>query len=68
MSTVFFANVKFRPSTSDDSANGRGGFRQLERDIGANAFRPRWQPTLPFQRYAAQVASLYNGMDLRKFF
>ncbi len=28
----------------------------------------RRQPTLPFNGYAAQVANLYTGMDLRKFF
>jgi methionine sulfoxide reductase catalytic subunit len=38
-----------------------------ERHIGANAFGPR-QPTLPFNGYAAQVAGLYSGMDLRKYF
>jgi methionine sulfoxide reductase catalytic subunit len=38
-----------------------------ERHIGANAFGPR-RPTLPFNGYAAQVASLYTGMDLRKFY
>jgi sulfoxide reductase catalytic subunit YedY len=38
-----------------------------ERRIGASAFGPR-QPTLPFNGYAAQVASLYTGMDLRKNF
>jgi methionine sulfoxide reductase catalytic subunit len=38
-----------------------------ERHIGANAFGPR-RPTLPFNGYAAQVASLYAGMDLRKNF
>ena len=38
-----------------------------ERRIGANAFGPR-QPTLPFNGYAAQVAGLYSGMDLRKYF
>ena len=26
------------------------------------------QPTLPFNGYADQVASLYNGMDLRRFY
>ncbi|MBW2387163.1 MAG: protein-methionine-sulfoxide reductase catalytic subunit MsrP [Deltaproteobacteria bacterium] len=35
-----------------------------ERRIGS--FRK--QPTLPFNGYADQVASLYNGMDLRRFF
>jgi methionine sulfoxide reductase catalytic subunit len=38
-----------------------------ERHIGANAFGPR-QPTLPFNGYAGQVASLYSGMDLRKYY
>jgi methionine sulfoxide reductase catalytic subunit len=38
-----------------------------ERRIGANAFAPR-QPTLPFNGYADQVAGLYKGLDLRKFF
>ena len=35
-----------------------------ERRIGE--FRRR--PTLPFNGYAEQVASLYGGMDLRKYF
>ena len=26
------------------------------------------RPTLPFNGYAEQVASLYSGMDLRKFY
>ncbi len=38
-----------------------------ERHIGANAFGPR-RPTLPFNGYAAQVAGLYSGMDLRKYY
>jgi sulfoxide reductase catalytic subunit YedY len=38
-----------------------------ERHIGANAFGRR-QPTLPFNGYGEQVASLYAGMDLRKYF
>jgi sulfoxide reductase catalytic subunit YedY len=25
-------------------------------------------PTLPFNGYAAQVASMYSGMDLRKYY
>ena len=28
----------------------------------------RKRPTLPFNGYAEQVAGLYRGMDLRKFF
>jgi methionine sulfoxide reductase catalytic subunit len=38
-----------------------------ERRIGASLFGPR-RPTLPFNGYADQVASLYSGMDLRKYF
>jgi sulfoxide reductase catalytic subunit YedY len=38
-----------------------------ERRIGASLFAQR-QPTLPFNGYGAQVASLYSGMDLRKYF
>jgi sulfoxide reductase catalytic subunit YedY len=38
-----------------------------ERPIGAGLFAPR-RPTLPFNGYADQVAGLYTGMDLRKFF
>jgi sulfoxide reductase catalytic subunit YedY len=36
-----------------------------ERRIGSGLFTPR-QPTLMFNGYAEQVASLYRGMDLRK--
>ncbi len=38
-----------------------------ERRIGGGFFAQR-QPTLPFNGYAAQVASLYTGMDLRRHF
>ena len=38
-----------------------------ERHIGGSLFDQR-RPTLPFNGYADQVASLYSGMDLRKFF
>ncbi len=38
-----------------------------ERRIGDGTFAPR-HPTLPFNGYAAEVASLYTGMDLRRFF
>jgi methionine sulfoxide reductase catalytic subunit len=36
-----------------------------ERRIDSSAF-PKTIPTLPFNGYADQVASLYNGMDLKK--
>ncbi len=38
-----------------------------ERRIGASLFNQR-QPTLMFNGYGDQVASLYNGMDLKKYF
>jgi sulfoxide reductase catalytic subunit YedY len=56
----FFANVN--PSVDHPRWS-----QATERRIGANAFGPR-QPTLPFNGYAAQVAGLYTGMDLRKYF
>ncbi len=56
----FFANVN--PSVDHPRWS-----QATERHIGASAFGPR-RPTLPFNGYAAQVAGLYTGMDLRKFF
>ena len=38
-----------------------------ERRIGDSIFAPK-HPTLMFNGYGDQVASLYSGMDLRKFF
>jgi sulfoxide reductase catalytic subunit YedY len=38
-----------------------------ERRIGGSLFDQR-RPTLPFNGYGAQVAALYNGMDLRKYY
>lgn len=38
-----------------------------ERVIGANIFAPK-KPTLMFNGYGEQVASLYTGLDLRKNF
>jgi hypothetical protein len=49
----FYANV--------NPAVARPHSQQTERRLG-NFFR---QATLPFNGYADQVASLYNGMDLR---
>jgi methionine sulfoxide reductase catalytic subunit len=39
-----------------------------ERRIGDDGFLQRKRKTLPFNGYAEQVASLYQGMDLKKFF
>ena len=41
--------------------------QKTERRIGAGVFAPR-QPTLPFNGYAAEVAGLYAGLDLRRNF
>ena len=41
--------------------------QKTERRIGASLFNQR-QPTLMFNGYEDQVASLYNGMDLKKNF
>jgi sulfoxide reductase catalytic subunit YedY len=38
-----------------------------ERRIDSSAF-PKTIPTLMFNGYADQVASLYNGMDLKRYF
>ena len=35
--------------------------------IGASLFASK-QATLPFNGYADQVAALYKGLDLRKFY
>jgi sulfoxide reductase catalytic subunit YedY len=56
----FFANVN--PNVDHPRWS-----QATERRIGAGPFGRR-QPTLPFNGYAAQVAGLYSGMDLRKFF
>jgi sulfoxide reductase catalytic subunit YedY len=39
-----------------------------ERRIGEGGFLQRKRETLMFNGYADQVASMYAGMDLRKFF
>lgn len=41
--------------------------QKSERVIGASIFKAR-QPTLMFNGYGDQVASLYNGMDLKKYY
>jgi sulfoxide reductase catalytic subunit YedY len=41
--------------------------QKSHRIIGAGLFTPK-QKTLPFNGYADQVASLYQGMDLKRFF
>jgi sulfoxide reductase catalytic subunit YedY len=39
-----------------------------ERRIGEGGLFAARRPTLPFNGYAEQVAGMYQGMDLRKFF
>ena len=69
------------PTTWNDAAPNEYGFysnvnpnvdhprwsQKTERRIGASLFDQR-QPTLMFNGYGDQVASLYNGMDLKKNF
>ena len=56
----FYANV------NPDVPHPRWSQRR-ERVLGKGIFAPR-QPTLPFNGYAEEVAQLYSGMDLRKYF
>jgi sulfoxide reductase catalytic subunit YedY len=72
---------KIPPTTWNDQARNEYGFYS---NVNPNVDHPRWsqkterrigQPfyaqrrtTLPFNGYGDQVASLYNGMDLKKFF
>jgi methionine sulfoxide reductase catalytic subunit len=39
-----------------------------ERRLPSSLFEPNRRPTLPFNGYADEVASLYAGMDLAKFY
>jgi sulfoxide reductase catalytic subunit YedY len=39
-----------------------------ERRLPNTLFSPNWMPTRPFNGYADEVAGLYRGMDLRRFF
>jgi len=42
--------------------------QKTERRIGEGGLLAKRRPTLPFNGYADQVASLYAGMDLRRYF
>lgn len=74
---------KMPPTTWNLLASGEYGFyanvnpavdhprwsQATERFIGAGgALSVKRQPTLPFNGYGEQVASLYTGMDLKKFY
>lgn len=39
-----------------------------ERRLPATLFNPNWRTTLPFNGYAREVAGLYKGLDLRRYF
>ncbi len=40
----------------------------MERRLPSSFFAPNRRPTLPFNGYAEQVAGLYGGMDLTRYF
>ncbi|GAC1420495.1 MAG: protein-methionine-sulfoxide reductase catalytic subunit MsrP [Acidobacteriaceae bacterium] len=56
----FYSNV-------NPSVNHPRWSQAHERRIDSSAF-PKTIPTLPFNGYTDQVASLYNGMDLKKYY
>lgn len=39
-----------------------------ERRLPNSLFDPNWKDTLPFNGYARDVAALYRGMDLKRFY
>ena len=57
----FFSNV-------NPAVPHRRWSQATERRIGEDGLLSPRRPTLPFNGYADQVASLYTGMDLRRFF
>lgn len=57
----FYANVN--PAVSHPRWS-----QASERRLPSCVFNPNRRPTLPFNGYAEDVASLYSGMDLAKFY
>ncbi|NKB97411.1 MAG: protein-methionine-sulfoxide reductase catalytic subunit MsrP [Pseudomonadales bacterium] len=57
----FYANVN--PAVSHPRWS-----QASERRLPSSVFNPNRRPTLPFNGYADEVASLYSGMDLAKFY
>ena len=57
----FYANV------NPDVAHPRWS-QASERRLPSTLFTPNRRPTLPFNGYADEVASLYDGMNLAKFY
>jgi sulfoxide reductase catalytic subunit YedY len=78
--TVRFLD-KMPPTTWNDQASGEYGFYS---NVNPNVDHPRWsqkterriglpfysqrRTTLMFNGYGEQVASLYSGMDLKKYY
>lgn len=57
----FYANVN--PAVSHPRWS-----QASERRLPSSVFNPNRRPTLPFNGYAEEVAGLYKGMDLAKFY
>ncbi len=57
----FFANV------NPEVAHPRWS-QASERRLPSSLFNPNRRPTLPFNGYADEVASLYDGMDLARYY
>ncbi|MCP5180060.1 MAG: protein-methionine-sulfoxide reductase catalytic subunit MsrP [Pseudomonadales bacterium] len=57
----FYANVN--PSVDHPRWS-----QATERRLPSTLLNPNRRPTLPFNGYAEEVASLYDGMDLRRYF
>jgi sulfoxide reductase catalytic subunit YedY len=59
--------VRFLCKREPGGRSSRAGARRKERRIGGSFLASRID-TLPFNGYADQVATLYRGMDLRRFY
>lgn len=57
----FYANV-------NPKVNHPRWSQQRERRLPNSLFNPNWKETLPFNGYANEVASLYTGMNLQRYF
>jgi len=57
----FFANV-------NPAVDHPRWTQKRERRLPGTFFNPNWRNTLPFNGYAREVAGLYKGMDLARYF
>jgi sulfoxide reductase catalytic subunit YedY len=57
----FFANV-------NPAVDHPRWTQSRERRLPATLFNPNWRTTLPFNGYAQDVAALYKGLDLKRYF